>query len=317
MAEPAEQAFGQAPGQALGQALAFTLPDQGVRGRLVRLGAVAEEILGARAYPWPAACLLAETLALTALLGSLLAAEGGQLTLQVQGSEAPVRLLVADWCVDESPGGQAGALRGYLSLDPDRRLPPPDERADLRVLFGDGRLLLTVDRGADPGAGPAADAAAGRYQGIVDLDAPTLEAAAARYFTASEQVPTLVRLAAMRDGGGRWQAGGLLLQPLPEESGEDSKERFEEVAALAASSSDSELTDCGLAAETLLWRLFHQQRVHLFPAMALRRGCRCTAEHIGAVLGRFPADERAAMRGADGRIAVDCEFCARQFLFDL
>ena len=291
-----------------GQALGFTIPAHGARGRLVQLGAVADEVLGAHAYPDPVARLLAEALALAALLGALLAAEDGQLTLQVRGGDAPIDLLVTDW--------RQGELRGYASLDLDRRFPLPDERDSLRALFGDGQLVLTVDRLPDPARGVEQ-----RYQGIVDLDAPTLEAAAQRYFTAREQVETLVRLAAARDAAGRWQAGGLLLQRLPENggdgTGEDGDIAFEEVAVLGASIADHELTDAGLAAEALLWRLFHQREVRVFPATALRRGCRCTVERLRDVLGRFSETERSHMRNADGQIAVDCEFCARQYLFDL
>lgn len=287
-----------------GESLAFTIPAHGTRGRLVRLGPGVDEILGTHAYPPAVAQLLAEALVLTALLGSLLVAEGGQLTLQVRGEDSLISLLVTDY--------RQGELRGYAALDLDRRLPFPEAGGELRGWFGDGHLMLTVDRLSET-ASPSE-----RYQGIVELDAPTLQEAAARYFSASEQVPTLVRLAALRDAEGQWQAAGLLLQKLPDEQdGADGMADFEHVAILGESVRDSELTDSALAADMLLWRLFHEQRVHLFPAEPLRRGCRCSSEHIQSVLARFSEDERAEMRNIDGQIAVDCEFCAKQFLFDL
>ena len=55
--------------------LGFTIPGRAARGRLVRLDTVLDEILSAHAYPEPVARLLAETLALTALLGALLRPE--------------------------------------------------------------------------------------------------------------------------------------------------------------------------------------------------------------------------------------------------
>ena len=279
-----------------GQSLGFTLPSCAARGRLVRPGALVDEILGTHAYPPPVARLLAEALTLTALLGSLLVEEEGQLTLQVRGEGGPLALLVADY--------RGGELRGYAALDLDRRLPP--DAGDLQTLFGAGQLVLTVDQ--IPGAE--------RYQGIIDLDAPSLEAAAQRYFSASEQVPTLVRLAAVHGTDGRWQTGGLLLQRLPD-GDEEAGPAFEHAAVLGGSVRESELTDPALSADRLLWRLFHEQEVRVFPARQLRRGCRCSEQHIRAVLDRFPATERVEMRGADGRITVDCAFCARQFLFDL
>jgi molecular chaperone Hsp33 len=56
--------------------------------------------------------------------------------------------------------------------------------------------------------------------------------------------------------------------------------------------------------------------VHVVHGAAPVRGCRCTVQHFKEVLGRFGEDERAEMRGADGRIGVDCAFCAKTFAID-
>jgi len=281
--------------------LGFTLPARGARGRLVRLDATLQSILAAHAYPAPIARLLAEALALTALLGTLLRPDEGQLTVQARGAGGPVKLLVADY--------RDGQLRGYAAQDLDRRFPPAES---LRDLFGDGQLVITLDQ----------TAAAERYQGIVALGDGTLEQAARHYFENSEQLPTLVRLAAGADADGRWTAGGLLVQHLPRgEQGaarlhvEDSAHPdWQHVEALAATVSDRELTDATLAIDELLWRLFHEDAPRVLPGQALSRGCRCSTEHIARVLAQFPESDRETMRNADGLIAVDCEFCARQFL---
>ncbi len=281
--------------------LGFILPARGARGRLVRLDSTAQQILAAHAYPGPIARLLAEALALTALLGTLLRPEEGQLTLQARGAGGPVKLLVADY--------RDGQLRGYAAQDLDRRFPPA---ATLAGLFGRGQLVITLDQ----------TASAERYQGIVDLGGETLEAAAQHYFVNSEQLPTLVRLAAGADADGRWTAGGLLVQHLPRgEAGgprlhaaDTDHPDWQHVETLAATVSDAELTDAALPMDELLWRLFHQDSPRVLPAQPLGRGCRCSTDHIARVLGQFPEADRATMRNADGLIAVDCEFCARQFL---
>ena len=79
--------------------LAFSVPQRNARGRLVRLGPVLDEILSAHDYPTAIRHLLAEALVLTALIGSLLKDEDGQLTVQAQaGSGAGiVDLLVTDY----------------------------------------------------------------------------------------------------------------------------------------------------------------------------------------------------------------------------
>lgn len=295
--------------------LGFTIPGRGARGRIVRLDNVLGEILSAHAYPEPIARLLAETLSLTAMLGALFRPTDGQLTVQAKGKGGPVRLLVSDF--------REGALRGYASQDLDRRFVAADEgsSATLAWLFGEGHLVITLDQtGSDE-----------RYQGIVDLGGETLQAAAQGYFENSEQLPTLVRLAAMRDASGRWTAGGLVLQHLPRAEAGAARLHvesdpatpgagladWEHVEALAATVTDAELADADLALETLLWRLFNEDEVRVFPAQQLSKGCRCSVEHIRNVLGQFPEDERAEMRNADGVISVDCEFCSKQFLLEI
>lgn len=281
--------------------LGFTLPSRGARGRLMRLDATLQAILAAHAYPEPIARLLAEALALTALLGTLLRPEEGQLTVQARGAGGPVKLLVADY--------RDGQLRGYAAQDLDRRFPPAET---LRELFGEGQLVITLDQ----------TASAERYQGIVALGGETLEAAARHYFENSEQLPTLVRLAAGADAEGRWTAGGLLVQHLPRSEqggarlhveGRDHPD-WQHVEALAATVSDRELIDAALPIEELLWRLFHADSPRVLPGQVLSRGCRCSIEHISRVLAQFPESDRATMRNAEGLISVDCEFCARQFL---
>ena len=283
------------------QALGFTIPGRHARGRMVRLAATLDTILANHAYPPVLERLLGEALALTALLGSLLKDPGGQLTLQAQTENGIVDLLVCDYL--------GGALRGYVRHDPDR-LAEAGPDPNLFALFGKGYLAITFDQ-------PASDE---RYQGIVPLEGNGLGEAAQSYFSQSEQIPSLVRLAAARDGDG-WVAGGLMLQHLPE--GEEGRERLHtrldhpewpHLAILGGSVKDSELLDRELALDQLVWRLFHEEpEVRVFDPVPLARGCRCDPDYVRSVIARFPAEERAAMVGPDGLIRVDCAFCATDF----
>jgi molecular chaperone Hsp33 len=287
--------------------LGFLLPAHGARGRVVRLGPLLDEILSAHAYPEPLARLLAEALALTALLGSVLRPDDGNVSLQAQGAGGPVKLLVADW--------RAGALRGYVEQDKSIDL---SRNTSLPVLMGEGYLAITLDQVAS----------AERWQGIVELNGHSLADTAEGYFNQSDQLPSMVRLAAAPGAGG-WQAGGLLVQQVARrevdstrlhvepESGSGSAEHWAHVAALAGTVTDAELADPALPLETLLWRLFHEDEVRVLPEQPLERGCRCSLAHVEAVLSRFPERELAEMRGPDGRIIVDCQFCSRQFFLNL
>lgn len=281
--------------------LAFTVPGRNARGRVVRLDDVTDQVLSAHAYPAPIKHLLAEALVLAALIGSLLKDEQGQMTMQAQTENGVVRLLVCDY--------RAGELRGYVDFD-EARIGELGSNPSLYALFGKGYLAITFDLA---GGG-------GRYQGIVPLEGESLAEACETYFAQSEQVPTLIRVAA-RSGVDGCVAGGLLAQHLPngEEGGErlhtaEDAAEWEHVAVLAGSTRHDELLDSELSLEALTWRLFHEEsEVRVDPGAALRRGCRCTVEHYRSVIERFPAEERDAMRDDEGRIMVDCAFCSRLF----
>ena len=282
-------------------ALGVAIPLRNARGRIARLGPVVDSILASHAYPPLIEKLLAEALTLTALLGSLLKEAQGQLTLQAQTEGGIVDLLVCDY--------RGGELRGYLRHDEARLAESPDEPT-LKEMFGKGYLAITFDQ-------PVADE---RYQGIVPLEGKNLGEAAQSYFAQSEQIPSLVRLAAEKRGE-HWQAGGLLLQHLPE--GEEGRERLHtrldhpdwpHVAILGGSVKPEELTDAAVPLDELLWRLFHEEdELRTLAATPLSRGCRCDPDYVRSVIARFPEEERKEMVGEDGLIRVDCAFCSSSF----
>lgn len=300
MTSPTPQSFAAETG--FDHLLGFTIPQRDALGRTVRLGPVLDTILGAHAYPAALKHCLAEALVLTALMGSLLKDQGDQLTMQAQGKGGAIDLLVCDY--------RDGELRGHVAQSPSGTL-ADGANSSLDSLFGEGYLAITFDL-ASTGK---------RYQGIVPLEGHSLSEAVESYFGQSEQVPTLVRTAIRSESGGCIGAG-LLVQHLPE--GEEGRERlhvrldhpeWQHVAILAGSIKHDELIDPQLSLEALIWRLFHEEsEVRVQKGDKLTRGCRCTIEHFGNVLARFPKDERREMAGPDGIIRIDCAFCSRDFV---
>jgi molecular chaperone Hsp33 len=282
-------------------ALGVTIPARHARGRVARIGPVLDAVLANHGYPPLIEKLLAEALVLTALLGSLLKDPTGQTTLQAQTEAGVVDLLVCDYL--------GGELRGYVRHDAER-LAEAGPNPSLFSLFGKGYLAITFDQ-------PATDE---RYQGIVPLEGGSLAEAAQSYFTQSEQIPSIVRLAAEKGDLG-WSAGGLLFQHLPE--GEEGRDRLHarldhpdwpHIAVLAGSIKPAELTDPQLPLDDLVWRLFHDEdEVRVLEPLRLTKGCRCNPDYVRSVIARFPADEREAMVGEDGLIRVDCAFCSLSF----
>lgn len=288
--------------------LPFQLEQTGYRGRILRLGPVLDEILAPHDYHGEAAALTAETAVLAVLLSFMMKYDG-IFTLQVKG-DGPVGRLVADVT-------SSGDLRACAACDREALERAAAEKAEggrLARLVGRGYVAFTVDQGAH----------SERYQGIVELRGDSLEASVRHYFTQSEQILTGIRLAAgQRDG--KWRAGAVMIQHVPEEGGTVASGRdfsgggedgWTRTMILQGSASDAELLDPALDSRDLLYRLFHEEGVRVFEPLRLRKGCRCSDEKVRSVLSSLKAQGDLSGMDDDGKIVMTCEFCNRDFVFE-
>jgi molecular chaperone Hsp33 len=282
----------------------FHLAQRPVRGRLVRLGPLADALLTRHATPEVLTALLGQALALTAGLAAALKYQGS-FSLQAKG-DGPVRMLLAD-CTD------AGALRGHARADAAMLAPllADGGTPDAAALLGKGYLAFTCDQGPDME----------RYQGIVAIEGGSLAEMTAHYFRTSEQLGSHVVLAAGRTPAG-WRAGALLLERVAADGGLDAEmdaeaagEAWRTAVALAATLTEAELLDDALASAQLLHRLFHAEGLVLDRPRALAYGCRCSRSRLAQVLEGFPPDDLDHMAEA-GTITMTCEFCNIGFRFE-
>ncbi len=280
---------------------AFQIEDAPVRGRVARMGELIDEVLTRHDYPEPVANLLGEACALAALVGASLKFEG-RLIVQAQG-DGPVSLAVADY-------DTSGAIRGYCKFDPERTAQASQGfvRPGAKALLGKGVFVMTIDQGPDMD----------RYQGITPIEGETLALCAETYFAQSEQTPTRVRLAVgqlQTEGGYVWRGGGMLIQNIAgdEDARGAAEDSWTRAQALFETLGEDELIDPTIPAETLLFRLFHEDGVRLFKPKPLKAFCRCSTERILNVLNSFPVEERAEMIEDDGVIRVTCEYCSRVY----
>ncbi len=303
--------------------LPFEVASLDLRGRVVRLGPVVDQILEKHNYPEPVAKLVGEAIVLTVMLGSALKIDG-RFILQTQ-TDGPVGLLVVDFttpgkvraCARFGKDGIAAAIAAG--------------QTDAGALLGKGHLAMTIDQGPDTG----------RYQGLVALDSGTLEDAAHEYFLRSEQIPTRVRLAVAEEliagsGGAshRWRAGGIMLQFLPKSEerarvadlhpgdapeGVELQELPEDDAwlqgrALLETVEDIELIDPEISSERLAYRLFHEPGVRVFKTTDVLAECSCSRDSVESMLKSFSQEDRDHMV-EEGKIAVTCEFCSATYDF--
>jgi len=281
----------------------FQLESSSLRGRLVRLGPSLDAILRQHDYEAPVAALLGEAVVVAAALATSLKYEG-VFTLQAKGDGA-IRMLVADVTSD-------GDVRGYAQLAEGVRTFMRTPVGDARLL-GKGYLAFTVDQKKQDD----------RYQGIVELSAPSIAEAVQHYFRQSEQLPTGILAAVRQDEAGHWRGGCLMLQRMPREGGivyEGGGDRSAEddwlrAMMLMQTCGADELTHPTLTPNDLLFRLFHEEGVRVFEPHPFRHQCRCSEERVRGMLRSLPREEIETMT-VDGIVSVTCEFCNRSYLYD-
>jgi molecular chaperone Hsp33 len=297
----------------------FLFEGMPVRGMLVRLTDSWRESLarrdpargGSGAFAAPVRALLGQMAAAGVLMQANIKFNGA-LILQMQG-DGPVRLAVVE--AQPDLGYRVTAqVRGEVAAD-----------AGLEAMLnvhGQGRCAITLDpKDRLPGQQP--------YQGIVPLygdrrePLQQLSEVLQHYMLQSEQLDTRLVLAANDE-----IAAGLLIQRLPVEGeanlagrgllrNEDTigmDEGFEHIAHLAATLTPQELLS--LDADTVLRRLFWQERLQRFEPQRPRFACRCSRARVAGMLrslGRPEVDDIIAERGD---VEVACEFCGQQYRFD-
>jgi len=291
------QAYTPAP--AADFVLPFSMPHLGIRGRVVRLDSVSARALSAHELPEAAGRTLGEALVLTTMLGSSLKLDG-RLTLQTKTS-GPMDLLTVDYYGAEKGRDRAG-LRGFARVDETKMAALGQEARAFKNLAGEGVLCITIE----PKLGDQS------YQGIVQLSPDSIAASAEAYFSQSEQLPTVIRLAAAPayvpgDRHPAWRAGGIMLQAIPEQN--RSENDWNRLSMFLATIEDMELLDMDLAAEDLLWRLFHEDEVRVQAAEPLDFHCGCDGARIARILWSYSAEDRDGLADSDGIIRARCEFC--------
>ncbi len=265
----------------------FQLERSGVRGGFVRLESSWAEAIRHAHYPADQARLLGEALAASALLAGAIKFEGS-LSIHLR-SAGPLQLLFAE-CT--SAGGLRGIVRSEAAAaDSSFALRPPDTQ-----------LAITIENSQTQT----------RYQGLVAVDGGGLATSLEGYFRQSEQLPSRIVLCQQGD-----RCGGLIVQKVAGAGGVGAggdDDGWERVGHLLATLTAAELLD--LPVETLLYRLFHEERVRLEPGRPLAFACSCSRERVEAMLRLLGREEGEAALDATGIVEVTCEFCGRPYRLD-
>ena len=289
-----------------------------VRGILVQLTDVWQEILKRRAanldtgaYPEPVRHLLGEMTAAAVLMQSNIKFNGA-LVMQIFG-DGPLKLAV----VEVQPNLNVRATAKVVGdLDGTHTL------STMVNVKNEGRCAITLDPLTKlPGQQP--------YQGVVPLfddrrnKLDKFSEVLQHYMLQSEQLDTTLVLASDDK-----TAAGLLIQRLPikgegnlaakasmaDEDEIGRNEDYNRISILAASLKSEELLQ--LDADTILRRLFWEEKLIRLETLAPSFACSCSRERVSNMIRSLGADEVESILSERNDVEVGCDFCGQQYRFD-
>ncbi len=255
-----------------------------IRGEIVRLEGVWQSVLDRHNYPPILRDLMGELCAAAVLLAATLKLQGS-LVLQIHGKGA-VKLLVVE-CSGDLEVRATAKWEGELL------------HGTLQHLVGDGRFVITLD----PKDGNQA------YQGIVALEGESIADILRNYMTRSEQLETILWLAADDR-----LAAGMLLQKLPDQIESRDADAWNRATQLADTLKPGELLT--LTAGELVHRLYHEEDIRLFEAQVVNFRCTCSRENVARMLRMLGRTEVDSIILERGDVEVHCEFCNQRYVFD-
>jgi len=261
----------------------FMLDELDVRGELVRLSNSYLDATKTQNYPPSIKNMLGQTIAASLLLTGMLKFSG-RLSIHARG-EGPLQLLMAE-ATDQRKFRATANWSGTV-----------EENASVGEMLGSAQLAITID--PEKGA---------RYQGIVPLERETLSDCIAHYFELSEQLDTFMLLGADEKG-----AYGLMLQKMPGNEMVEDQDGWNRIIQLAKTLSIDELASNDN--ETLLFRLFHEEKLLPYELESVKFECSCSNERTMASIKTLGKEEALEILESEASISVDCQFCGEHYDF--
>ena len=278
----------------------FQVGNNTVRGNIVRLQTVVSEIVKRHEYPANVESLLADTLTITACLGSRMKHKG-VFTIQAKGT-GYVDTLFSDITSE-------GFLRGYVSLIPDFS----NIESDLNCLMGSGHVSFTLDQGKHMK----------RYQGIVSLEEASMSKTTELYFNNSEQLETKFLTFNYFDieknnRKNLFSAGLIMLQKMPFKNSfdeESNEEIWQNSLNFLSTLGKEEFLSTNLTSEEILYRLFNELEITVYDEIIIQDQCRCSEEKIKFAIKNLSKNELRDIADESGHVKVVCEFCKTERIF--
>ncbi len=287
-----------------GQLLPFMLDEGIARGRIVRItdSSFSKEQL--ETYPAIVLTYLGQLICLGAsLMGDI--KDSGSMTLQITGGKY-ISLIVAEI-------NQDGTFRSCARIS-EENLKKLDQIAfSFQELFEGGQFVLTSklkDFNEE-------------HQAIIEIHGETLESCLQHYFVQSCQIPTIIKVISKIDPKSLHKdyiSSMLFIQKLPHKENHnlnlDANDLWNTYKIFIDTLLPEEMLDTQISDTSILYHLFNQHVVHVFPEKKIQMRCNCSQERIEQIILNL---EKNIMKDEPEKksLSIDCNFCQKKYTVDL
>ncbi|MBA4250022.1 MAG: hypothetical protein C0432_03710 [Candidatus Puniceispirillum sp.] len=287
-----------------GQLLPFMLDEGIARGRIVRItdSSFSKEQL--QTYPAIALKYLSQLICLGAsLMGDI--KNSGSMTLQITGGQY-ISLIVAEIHQD-------GTFRSCARISDENLKKLEETNLSFQELFNGGQFVVTSKL----------EEFNEEHQAIIEIHGETLESCLQHYFVQSCQIPTIIKVISKIDPKlptKDYISSMLFIQKLPHKENHnlnlDIDDLWNTYKIFIDTLLPEEMLNTQISDPSILYRLFNQHIVHVFPEKKLQMRCNCSQERIEQIILNL---EKDIMKDEPEKksLSVDCNFCQKKYTVDL
>ncbi len=242
-----------------------------------------------------ATAALGRMLTITAIMGTELKSTKDKLTVQIKGS-GPLEMMVAT--TNNFP-----KVKGYV-VNPNVDIPLNEfGKLDVGGAVGqEGYINVIKDIGLkDP------------YIGIAPLTSGEIADDFANYFVNSEQRNSAVALGVLVDKNGVKEAGGYLINPMPDAE-EEEISKVEQ--AIFKAGAMSKMLDKNLSLQEIAIKITGDEKVEVIEEnITPIYECDCSKEHMQEALTTIGKEELQNIIETDEQAEIVCHFCNEKYQF--
>ncbi len=236
-----------------------------------------------------ATAALGRTLLGASMMGDMLKAQNGALTLQIKGGGPLGTILAVSDC--------DGNVRGYVQNPMVELMEKEPGKLDVGAAVGEtGTLTVIKDIGMkEP------------YVGSIGMFTGEIADDLAMYFVESEQIPTVCALGVLLGTDQSvTSAGGYIIQLLPGAT-EDIITKIE--AGVHKVGAVSRALEGGMDAEQLLKAVLSEFEVTILEKHPVEYRCYCSRDRVTRALISMGREELSALIQEQGKAELTCQFC--------